>query len=96
MTEEVIHSHSVGEMPTNPLIDEKWVRYITNIQQEDAPEGMDDGQTHWSYDIVATIPLAEYVQGIQGEIELAAARAETNAFETTLYLIAASNEEGAV
>lgn len=87
MTEEVIHSHSVGEMPTNPLIDEKWVRYITNIQQEEAPEGMDDGQTHWSYDIVATIPLAEYVQGIQGEIELAEARAITTSFENTCELV---------
>ena len=48
---------------------------------------MDDGQTHWSYDVVKQVPIEEYLNGIQGDIALSAARVETNTYETTLYLI---------
>ena len=52
--------HSVGEQPTNPMITEKWVYRISNIQREYPPE--DDGLIHWSYDIDEQIPIVEYTK----------------------------------
>lgn len=54
------HSHSVGNQPTNPIVTDKWVYRISNIQREYPPE--DDGLDHWSYDIVEQIPIAEYTK----------------------------------
>ena len=82
-------SHSVGERPTNPIVTARWAYYIENIQEEPAPEDMDDGLTHWSYDVVKQVPIEEYLNGIQRDIALSAARVETNAYETTLYLLSA-------
>lgn len=53
-------SHSVGEQPTNPIVTDKWVYRISNIQREYPPE--DDGLIHWSYDVDEQIPLAEYTK----------------------------------
>lgn len=53
-------SHSVGNQPTNPIVTDKWVYRISNIQREYPPE--DDGLIHWSYDIVEQIPIAEYTK----------------------------------
>ena len=52
--------HSVGEQPTNPIITDKWVYCISNIQREYPPE--DDGLIHWSYDIDEQIPIVEYTK----------------------------------
>ena len=52
--------HSVGEQPTNPIITDKWVYRISNIQREYPPE--DDGLIHWSYDIDEQIPIVEYTK----------------------------------
>ena len=52
--------HSVGDQPTNPIITEKWVYRISNIQREYPPE--DDGLIHWSYDIDEQIPIVEYTK----------------------------------
>jgi len=52
--------HSVGEQPTNPIITDKWVYRISNIQREYPAE--DDGLTHWSYDIDEQIPIVEYTK----------------------------------
>ena len=52
------HNHCVGDQPTNPIITDKWVYCISNIQREYPPE--DDGLIHWSYDIDEQISLAEY------------------------------------
>ena len=38
--------HSVGEQPTNPIITDKWVYRISNIQREYPAE--DDGLINWS------------------------------------------------
>ena len=54
------HNHCVGDIPTNPIITEKWVYRISNIQREYPPE--DDGLIHWSYDIDEQIPLVEYTK----------------------------------
>ena len=54
------HSHSVGNQPTNPIVTDKWVYRISNIQREYPPE--DDGLIHWSYDVDEQIPLAEYTK----------------------------------
>ena len=53
-------SHSVGNQPTNPIVTDKWVYRISNIQREYPPE--DDGLIHWSYDVDEQIPLAEYTK----------------------------------
>jgi len=53
-------SHSVGNQPTNPIVTDKWVYRISNIQREYPPE--DDGLDHWSYDVDEQIPLAEYTK----------------------------------
>lgn len=53
-------SHSVGNQPTNPIVTDKWVYIITNIQQETPAE--DDGLIHWSYDVDEQIPIAEYTK----------------------------------
>ena len=53
-------SHSVGEQPTNPIVTDKWVYCISNIQREYPVE--DDGLIHWSYDIDEQIPLVEYTK----------------------------------
>lgn len=53
-------SHSVGNQPTNPIVTDKWVYRISNIQREYPPE--DDGLDHWSYDVVEQIPIAEYTK----------------------------------
>lgn len=86
-------SHCVGEKPTNPIVTERWAYYIENIQEEAVPEDMDDGQTHWSYDVVRQVPIEEYLNGIQSDIALSAARVETNAYETMLYLIGSMTTE---
>ena len=52
--------HSVGDQPTNPIITDKWVYCISNIQREYPPE--DDGLIHWSYDIDEQIPIVEYTK----------------------------------
>ena len=52
--------HCVGDQPTNPIITEKWVYRISNIQREYPPE--DDGLIHWSYDIDEQIPIVEYTK----------------------------------
>ena len=52
--------HSVGEQPTNPIITDKWVYSISNIQREYPAE--DDGLIHWSYDIDEQIPIVEYTK----------------------------------
>ena len=52
--------HSVGEQPTNPIITDKWVYRISNIQREYPAE--DDGLIHWSYDIDEQIPIVEYTK----------------------------------
>ena len=52
--------HSVGKEPTNPIITDKWVYCISNIQREYPPE--DDGLIHWSYDIDEQIPIVEYTK----------------------------------
>ena len=52
--------HSVGEQPTNPIITDKWVYCISNIQREYPVE--DDGLIHWSYDIDEQIPIVEYTK----------------------------------
>ena len=52
--------HSVGEQPTNPIITDKWVYCISNIQREYPTE--DDGLIHWSYDIDDQIPIVEYTK----------------------------------
>ena len=52
--------HSVGEEPTNPIITDKWVYRISNIQREYPAE--DDGLIHWSYDIDEQIPIVEYTK----------------------------------
>ena len=52
--------HSVGEQPTNPIITDKWVYRISNIQREYPVE--DDGLIHWSYDIDEQIPIVEYTK----------------------------------
>lgn len=54
------HNHCVGDIPTNPIITEKWVYRISNIQREYPPE--DDGLIHWSYDIDEQIPIVEYTK----------------------------------
>ena len=83
------HSHSVGNQPTNPIVTDKWVYIITNIQRETPAE--DDGLDHWSYDIVEQIPIAEYTKKreteITGMISLAQATATTDAFEATLEIM---------
>lgn len=53
-------SHSVGNQPTNPIVTDKWVYRISNIQREYPPE--DDGLMHWSYDVDEQISLAEYTK----------------------------------
>jgi len=53
-------NHSVGEQPTNPIITDKWVYCISNIQREYPAE--DDGLIHWSYDIDEQIPIVEYTK----------------------------------
>jgi hypothetical protein len=53
-------NHSVGEQPTNPIITDKWVYCISNIQREYPVE--DDGLIHWSYDIDEQIPIVEYTK----------------------------------
>ena len=52
--------HSVGEQPTNPIVTDKWVYRISNIQREYPAE--DDGLIHWSYDIDEQIPIVEYTK----------------------------------
>ena len=52
--------HSVGDQPTNPIITDKWVYCISNIQREYPAE--DDGLIHWSYDIDEQIPIVEYTK----------------------------------
>ena len=52
--------HSVGKEPTNPIITDKWVYCISNIQREYPAE--DDGLIHWSYDIDEQIPIVEYTK----------------------------------
>ena len=52
--------HSVGEQPTNPIITDKRVYCISNIQREYPAE--DDGLIHWSYDIDEQIPIVEYTK----------------------------------
>ena len=52
--------HCVGEQPTNPIVTDKWVYSISNIQREYPPE--DDGLIHWSYDIDEQIPIVEYTK----------------------------------
>ena len=54
------HNHCVGDIPTNPIITDKWVYCISNIQREYPPE--DDGLIHWSYDIDEQIPIVEYTK----------------------------------
>ena len=54
------HNHCVGNIPTNPIITEKWVYCISNIQREYPAE--DDGLIHWSYDIDEQIPIVEYTK----------------------------------
>ena len=54
------HSHSVGEQPTNPIITDKWVYCIANVEQEYPPE--DDGLIHWKYDVIEQIPIVEYTK----------------------------------
>jgi len=76
-------SHSVGEQPTNPIITDKWVYCIANVEQEYPPE--DDGMDHWKYDVIEQIPIVEYTKRRESEIaeatELSEARSLTNAFE---------------
>ena len=80
--------HSVGEQPTNPIITDKWVYCISNIQREYPAE--DDGLIHWSYDIDEQIPIVEYTKKRESEIaeatELSEARSLTNAFELYMEL----------
>ncbi len=52
--------HCVGEQPTNPIVTDKWVYRISNIQREYPAE--DDGLIHWSYDIDEQIPIVEYTK----------------------------------
>ena len=52
--------HNVGEQPTNPIVTDKWVYRISNIQREYPAE--DDGLIHWSYDIDEQIPIVEYTK----------------------------------
>ena len=83
------HNHCVGDIPTNPIITEKWVYRISNIQREYPPE--DDGLIHWSYDIDEQIPLVEYTKRRESEIaesiSIAKAEATTDAFEAALEII---------
>jgi len=53
-------SHSVGNQPTDPVIADKWVYRISNIQREYPPE--DDGLIHWSYDVDEQISLTDYTK----------------------------------
>ena len=80
--------HSVGDQPTNPIITDKWVYCISNIQREYLAE--DDGLIHWSYDIDEQIPIVEYTKKRESEIaeatELSEARSLTNAFELYMEL----------
>ena len=84
-----LHDHCVGEQPTNPIVTDKWVYSISNIQREYPPE--DDGLIHWSYDIDEQIPLVEYTKKRESEIAesiaIAKAEAATDAFEATLEII---------
>ena len=52
--------HSVGEQPTNPIITDKWVYSISNIQREYPVE--DDGLIHWKYDVIEQVPIVEYTK----------------------------------
>ena len=52
--------HSVGEQPTNPIVTDKWVYRIANVEQEYPPE--DDGMDHWKYDVIEQIPIVEYTK----------------------------------
>ena len=52
--------HSVGEQPTNPIITDKWVYCISNIQREYPAE--DDGLIHWKYDVIEQVPIVEYTK----------------------------------
>ena len=83
------HNHCVGDQPTNPIITEKWVYRISNIQREYPPE--DDGLIHWSYDIDEQIPIVEYTKRRESEIaesiSIAKAEATTDAFEATLEIV---------
>ena len=80
--------HSVGDQPTNPIITDKWVYCISNIQREYPAE--DNGLIHWSYDIDEQIPIVEYTKRREIEIaeatELSEARSLTNAFELYMEL----------
>ena len=83
------HNHCVGDIPTNPIITEKWVYRISNIQREYPPE--DDGLIHWSFDIDEQIPIVEYKKRRESEIaesiSIAKAEATTDAFEATLEIL---------
>ena len=55
-----LQDHSVGNKPTNPIVTDKWVYCIANVEQEYPPE--DDGLIHWKYDVIEQIPIVEYTK----------------------------------
>lgn len=82
-------SHSVGEMPTNPLMydDDKWVYCIDSVEEEAAPEEEQSELKHWKFHVNEKLTVSEYIKRQNDEIKLAEDRAVTTAFEATLELI---------
>lgn len=64
-------SHSVGEMPTNPLVydNDKWVYCIDSVEEEAAPEGEESEQKHWKFHVNEKLTMSEYVSQQQKRIE---------------------------
>lgn len=52
---------NLEDKPSNPLIfpGDKWVYEITNIRESEPDE---DGNTYWVYDVLAQIPINEYLK----------------------------------